>query len=128
MIYVDSSVVLAYVLAETRVPASTFWDAALVSSRLLAYEVWNRLHARPATQMQESGARTLLSGIELIELSEAVLARALEPWPTRIRTLDALHLATVEYLRRQGEPIELASYDNRLIVVAQALAIEIAAL
>jgi hypothetical protein len=51
-----------------------------------------------------------LSGIELIDLSEVVLARALEPWPVSILTLDALHMATADYLRGQGESIDLASY------------------
>jgi hypothetical protein len=55
-----------------------------------------------------------------------VLARALDPWPVPLRTLDALHLATADYLCRQGEPIELASYDRRLIAAAEALAIPIA--
>jgi hypothetical protein len=45
-----------------------------------------------------------------------------------VRTLDALHLATADYLRRQGEPVELASYDNRLIAAVQALGISLAAL
>jgi hypothetical protein len=39
-----------------------------------------------------------------------------------------LHLATLEYLRRQGEMIELASYDGRLIAAAQALGIPLASL
>ena len=43
MIYVDSSVLLADVLAEPRFPPETLWDEDLASSRLLAYEVWNRL-------------------------------------------------------------------------------------
>jgi hypothetical protein len=96
--YIDSSVALAYVLAEARMPTQDFWDSTLVSSRLLVYEVWNRLHKGPLTRTIEDGARALLSGIELIDLSEAVLARALEPWPTPLRTLDALHLGTVDYL------------------------------
>jgi hypothetical protein len=69
-----------------------------------------------------------LSGIELIDLSEVVLARALEPWPVPIRTLGALHLATADYLRGQGESIDFASYDGRLIAAAQAIGISIAAL
>jgi hypothetical protein len=52
----------------------------------------------------------------------------LEPWPITIRTLDALHLATVEYLRSQGGSIELASYDTRLIAAARTVAVPIAAL
>ena len=72
--------------------------------------------------------RSLLTGIELIELSEAVLARASDSWPTAVRTLDALHLATLEYLRSRGGSVELASYDSRLVAAARALSIPLAAL
>jgi uncharacterized protein len=61
-------------------------------------------------------------------MTAAVLARALEPFPIRVRTLDGLHLATVDFLRTQGEPVELASYDKRLVAAARALEIPIAAL
>lgn len=43
-----------------------------------------------------------------------------------LRTLDALHLATAEYLQRDGNDVELASYDTRLIAAAKALGIRIA--
>ena len=125
MTYVDSSVALAYLLAEPTAPAVTFWDSELVSSRLLVYEVWNRLYARQLTERRHGEVRALLAGIELIELSEPVLARALEPWPTPVRTLDALHLATADYLRRLGDLVELASYDNRMIAAAEAMGIPI---
>jgi hypothetical protein len=69
-----------------------------------------------------------LAGFELIDLSDAVLARAPEPWPTPRRTLDARHLATADYLRWQGEAIELAGSDGRLIAAAQAIVLPIAAL
>jgi predicted nucleic acid-binding protein len=126
--YIDSSVVLAYLLGESRTPSTAFWDAALVSSRLLEYEVWNRIHARQLARSWGSEARALLAGVELIEMTELVLARALEPFPIPVRTLDALHLATSEFLRGQGESVALASYDNRLLAAAQALGISIAAL
>jgi predicted nucleic acid-binding protein len=128
VIYIDSSVALAYLLADARVPSTAFWNARLVSSRLLEYEVWNRIHARRLGPSLGDATRVLITGIELIELSEPVLARALEPWPAAIRTLDSLHLATVEHLRLQGGSIELASYDTRLIAAARAVAVQIAAL
>jgi predicted nucleic acid-binding protein len=128
LIYIDSSVALAYLLAETRVPSVAFWNARLVSSRLLEYEVWNRIHVRRLGGLLGSDVRSLLTGMELIELSGPVLARALEPWPTTVRTLDALHLATVEHLRSRGGLMELASYDNRLLAVARSLGISIAEL
>ena len=57
-----------------------------------------------------------------------VLARALEPFPSPVRTLDALHLASIEFLRGQGQAIQLASYDDRLNVAAKALGVPIAPL
>lgn len=127
MIYIDSSVALAYLLAESRVPTAAFWNSELVSSRLLEYEVWNRIHARRLEPSLGTEVRSLLAGIELIELSEPVLVRALDPRPAAIRTLDALHLATAEYLRSQDGSIELASYDTRLLAAARALGVSIAA-
>jgi hypothetical protein len=53
-----------------------------------------------------------------------VLARALDPFPIPVRTLDALHLASIEFLR-QRQQVELASYDERLIAGARALHISL---
>jgi predicted nucleic acid-binding protein len=128
VIYLDSSVALARLLFEPRAPALPFWRQRLASSRLLEYEIWNRAHAYEFGFANRQAARMLLAGIELFEMERSVLARALEPWPTPLRTLDALHLATAEYLRRQGEAAELASYDNRLLEGARALGIPLAAL
>jgi predicted nucleic acid-binding protein len=128
VIYIDSSVLLADLLAEPRSPPEALWDEDLASSRLLAYEVWNRIHANGLASSHGERMRGLLARISLTEMSQLVLTRALEPWPTPIRTLDALHLATIEYLRQAGEMIELASYDNRLLAAARSLGIAVAAL
>jgi predicted nucleic acid-binding protein len=123
LIYVDSSVVLARILMEDRRPAETLWQERLSSSFLLQYEVWNRIHARRLGQSHAPEVDAILARIGLTAMTEAVLARALEPWPIPVRTLDALHLATIEFLRGQGEAMELATYDIHLIAAAQALEI-----
>ena len=128
MIYIDSSVALARLLFEPRAPPASFWQEHLASSRLLEYEVWKRVHAYGLNGSHGQLANALLMGIELLEMDRRVLARALEPWPIAIRTLDALHLATVEHLRSQGGSLALASYDNRLIAAARAIAVPIVAL
>ena len=46
MIYLDSSVALAGLFLEDRSPPADFWRQPLISSRLLTYEVWNRVNAR----------------------------------------------------------------------------------
>lgn len=84
-----------------------------------------RLHVRRPALATSSSLRVLLAGTELLELSRPVLARALEPWPVPLRTLDALHLATVDYLRSEGEAVELASYDNRLCAAAASIGVSV---
>jgi hypothetical protein len=58
----------------------------------------------------------------------AALARALRPFPIAVRTLDGLHLATIDHLQAQGERVELASYNNRMLDAARATGIAIASL
>ena len=128
MIYVDSSVLLADLFAEPRSPPERLWEDDLASSQLLAYEVWNRVHVYGLVPSHGARARGLLARVSLTAMSEAALARALEPFPVAVRTLDALHLATMDFIRESGEPVQLASYDNRLIAAAEALGITPAAL
>jgi len=126
--YIDSSVALAHLFREPRAPRPPFWRGPKVSSRLLEYEVWNRLHAHGRGDTHGSRARDLLAGIQLFEMTRPILAPALEAFPLPVRTLDALHLATIDYLRDSGEAVELASYDNRLLSAARALGIPIGSL
>ena len=128
MIYTDSSVALAHLFREPQRPPDSFWKQPLVSSKLLEYEVWNRVHAYRLTVSHSGEARQLLARIGLIELGEPVLSRALEPFPVAVRTLDALHLATIDFIGNGGETAELASYDHRLVAAARALGIPLTAL
>ena len=128
MIYIDTSVALSYLLVEPRRPSMAFWQEAVVSSRLLEYEVWCRLHARGLTGARGDVARELLARIGMIELSPLVLARALEPFPQPLRTLDALHLASLDWLDRRRLQPALASYDQRMVGTARAMGIAIAEL
>ena len=106
----------------------SLWRQRLVASRLLEYELWTRLNARRLGGSHGELARRLLERVALLEMLPNVLARALEPFPTPVRTLDALHLASIEFLRARGQSIALASYDERLVVAARGLGIPIAPL
>lgn len=125
MIYLDTSVALAHLFAEDRRPPEDLWREPLTASRLMSYEVWTRVHARRLDRLHAAKVRDVLDGITFVELTPLVLARALEPFPHPVRTLDALHLATIEFLRSQGQPVELASYDTRLLAAARALRIPV---
>lgn len=128
VIYVDSSVLLADLFSEARSPSERLWDEDLTSSRLLEYEVWTRIHARGLRTSHGDRARGLLARVNLTEMTQAVLAKAIDPFPVAVRTLDALHLATMAYQRERSEAIELATYDNRLAAAARALGIPLTAL
>jgi predicted nucleic acid-binding protein len=121
LIYLDTSVALAHLLAKDHSPPESLWQEPLISSRLLEYEIWTRIHARKLGGTHGDEVRSLLSRVAIIELSPPVLTRALEAFPKPVRTLDALHLASMDFLRRQGQVVSLASYDGRLVDAARAL-------
>jgi len=128
VIYLDTSVALAHLLGETRSPPASMWKESLVASQLLRYELLARIHARQLTKTHAAAADALVGRVALLELSAPVLARALEPFPVELRTLDALHLASLDFLRAQGVPISLASYDERMLTAARAMGIPLATL
>ena len=99
MIYIDTSVALAHLLAEDRQPPGSLWEGALFSSRLLEYEIWVLLNARGLADTYGEAARWLTGRVAMLELSPPVQARALDafPGPGALRTLDALHLASCAY-------------------------------
>jgi predicted nucleic acid-binding protein len=128
VIYLDTSVLLAHLLAEDRHPPDALWAETLVASRLIEYETWVRPNASGLESSHGEGARALLGRVALLELAPPVLARALAPFPVPVRTLDALHLASAEFLREQRQDVSVATYDERMAAAARALGIPVAAL
>ncbi len=112
---------LAHLLAADRRPLPAIWEGTLVASRLIEYEIWTRLHAYKLAESHGDAAHGIIERIALVELAPPVVERALDEFPCPVRTLDALHLATFYFLWRQGQPIELASYDHRMVDAAPAM-------
>lgn len=125
MIYLDTSVALAELFAEDRRPPDALWREPLVSSRLLEYELWGRVNARGAAATHGEAVRDLLARVSLVELAPSVLARALEPFPAPVRTLDALHLATAHFLATRRQSLTLATYDARMRECAARMGLEL---
>jgi predicted nucleic acid-binding protein len=123
MTYLDTSVGLAHLLGEDRCPPSSLWAEEIVSSRLLQYEIWSRINSKSLEKTHGELARRLLARVAFIEMSPLILERAKDPFPLPLRTLDALHLATIEYLRACGQKIALASHDDRMNAVARLMGI-----
>jgi predicted nucleic acid-binding protein len=121
MIYLDTSVALAELFAEDRKAPDSLWAEPLVSSRLLEHELWTRVYARGAARTHGDAVRDVLARVSLVELVPAVLARALDPFPVPVRTLDALHLATAHHLVAGRQRVAIATFDDRMRRAAVAL-------
>ncbi len=97
-------------------------DAELISSILLSVE--GRRAARRYGRLASARASAALTTITLLALDEPIAKIAGELEPPGLRSLDALHLATILSL---GEDIErVYCYDSRLTAAARTLGIEVA--
>lgn len=56
----------------------------------------------------------ILQGFETVRLNRAVLDRAAEPFPTELRTLDAVHLASALLVRAELPALRFATHDADL--------------
>lgn len=121
MKYLDSSVLLSEIMSEDRRPPAEFWSPPLVSSRLLMIEVLTRMQAYGVRDSYGRAALRLLEGVNIVEMDPPALARAHEPFPQAVRALDAIHLSSADFLREQGHPVEIATYDARMRSTAEAM-------
>jgi predicted nucleic acid-binding protein len=127
--YLDSSVLLRKVL---RQPGALREWAAIrtgVASALAETECLrslDRLRLRTGLADRDLARRReavfrLLESLEVVEVTAPVLARAAQPLPTELGTLDAIHLATALLWREHnGSDIVMATHDLALATAARA--------
>ena len=132
--YVDSSVVLRLVLGQPGKLAQWKSVEAGVSSALveveclrtldrfrLAHRLSDRDHAR-----RRAAIYAILDELDLVEMTRPVLARASQPMPTSLGTLDAIHLATALLWQEQFDaPLTLATHDEELGRAARAFGLAV---
>jgi predicted nucleic acid-binding protein len=132
--YVDASVFLRLALGEPDALAEWNDIDDAVTSELAQVEcvrTLDRLRLRVGAPGQELTARRahvhrLLEEVTQVEISREVLARASQPLPAPVGTLDAIHLATAMILAEQnGEPIVLATHDAELGLAARAMGLQV---
>ena len=132
--YLDTSALLRLVLGEEGALTDLRTKAALVSSELIVVESLrsiDRLRLHGSLSMEEASSRRAtatewLEAIDLVLLQRPILARASEPFPTALGTLDALHLATALVWRdRMNQALVMATHDRNLAAAARAFGLEI---
>lgn len=127
--YLDSSVLLRKVL---RQPGSLReWatiDTGVVSAlaETECLRTLDRLRVRAGLSDTELARRRdavfrILESLEVVEVTATVLARAAQPLPTELGTLDAIHLATaVLWREHRGGDLVMATHDVALATAARA--------
>lgn len=119
MIYLDTSALTKLLIAEPETSALQTWLTAqsgqgeyAVTSALGRIELM-RVVARYGEPGQSERARYLLDGLDILPLTESVIALAETIGPATLRTLDAIHLAAVAQIAR--ELTAFVTYDHRLL-------------
>jgi predicted nucleic acid-binding protein len=127
--YLDSSVLLRLLLGQPDALAEWEEVEVGVASALVEVECLrslDRLRVMGALSDDDLAERRtaafgLAAAMEVVEVTRAVLARASQPLPTALGTLDALHLATALLWREQtGAELVLATHDAALGRAARA--------
>lgn len=132
--YLDTSALLRLVLREPGDLEDLRSCEALVSSELIAVEslrTIDRLRLRGALSTDEAASRRVavtdwLEAVDLVLLQRPILARASDPFPVPLGTLDALHLATALVWRdRMRQALVMATHDGGLALAARAFGFEV---
>jgi uncharacterized protein len=127
--YVDSSVLLRLVLAERGRLREWRRVRRAVSSELIGVEcrrTIDRARIRLRLPDEEVADRRAAIGrwieaFDLVRLDPPILERASQPFPTLLRTLDALHLASALAVRASVPDLVFATHDEELAVAARAV-------
>jgi predicted nucleic acid-binding protein len=134
IVYLDSSVLLRRIFGSPGALAE--WRAvdravvnALVEVECLRtidrFRLVDRLSDKEVSRRLEAVFR-ILERCEVVDVTAGVLARAAQPSPTALGTLDAIHLATATLWREAtGEEIVMATHDAALALAARAAGLSV---
>jgi predicted nucleic acid-binding protein len=132
--YLDTSVLLRLVLREPGALKELRSCEAFVSSELITVEslrAIDRLRLQGALSTEEAASRRetamgWLEAVDLVLLQRPILARASEPFPTPLGTLDAVHLSTaLVWQDRMRQRLVMATHDRDLALAARSFGFEI---
>lgn len=123
--YVDSSVILASILREIEVDSWRFREDEILTSDLTDLEcrrTLDRIRIQEALPDQEVSEylqklNLILRAMFIIQLGAHVLKRAKASYPTVVKSLDAIHLASAEL----ASATHFISQDQQQRVAAQAM-------
>ena len=132
--YVDSSVVLRVVLRQTGALPEWRNIERGVASALVGVECLRTLDRLRLSQgvpdrqiaLRREAVYGIMGSLEVVEVNHTVLARAAQPLPTVLGTLDAIHLASAMLWQEHfGNPLIMATHDAALATAARACGLRV---
>jgi predicted nucleic acid-binding protein len=131
ILYIESSALLAALLEHDNTVIRVLRGPSRSVTSALTFAEANRavVRARVAGRLTTSGERSAVQALQtferrcsIIAVSELVLARAGHPFPVEpVRTLDAIHLATMEMMGGPPQLVTVVTRDDRVRENAIAL-------
>lgn len=119
MIYMDTSALTKLLVAESETPDLQTWLTTqtgqgeyAVTSALGRVELMRAVARQDEPGLPER-ARYLLDGLDMLPITDAVIALAESIGPATLRSLDAIHLAAASQVG--GELTSFVTYDHRLL-------------
>lgn len=129
--YIESSAIVAALLERDAAALNALRakDRQVTSALTLAEGARAILRARASARLTADEERAAVRGLRrferrcyVIAITDAVLARVRRPFPVEpVRTLDAVHLATIESLDEPPQLVTIVTRDNRIRDNARAL-------
>jgi predicted nucleic acid-binding protein len=129
IVYLDSSVILRRVLGQPDQLREFRIIRTSVASRILEVECLrtiDRLRIEGAVSdvrlsLLREKVYESLAAMELVEVTRTVLARAAQPTPTALGSLDAIHLSSaIAWRERESKNLAFATHDQALALAARA--------
>jgi hypothetical protein len=132
-LYLDSSCVLRILFGERGARAPLGKNVVAVSSRLAEVECFralDRARLTGALNDAETAKKTrelegILSRAHLVPLSDDVVSLARATFPVSVRALDALHVATAQWLATETGPLQFWTHDGRQAIAATTRGLDV---
>lgn len=128
--YLESSALVAGVLERDTAARDAIDASAIVTSSLTVAEAQRAIRRALRTGRIDSDAQSMLlaqlgrlaAPWYVLDITRVILRRAGQPFPVEpVRTLDAIHLATIEAVAGPGGVMEVITHDARIASNAQAM-------
>lgn len=135
--YLDSSAILRIILGQPHVLKEWRSITQGVVSALAEVECLRTLDRLRISEkladfeiaVRRESVFRFMEALEVVELGRPVLARASQPLPTALGTLDAIHLATaLLWKERSGADLVMATHDELLATAARASGLRVVGL